>query len=134
MLRKRSVGLLPGLLRPLVNVGATAGTGAVCQLCMKLADYEEIVESNAFSAKVLVRHHGAEELATFHFETREEDHELRERELARALAGHPWFRPETMSRAEETFAADTPDYDTPEATRKVFSGGLILGSDGRPLQ
>jgi hypothetical protein len=84
-LRRIRVGLLDSLTKPFVRYN-----GAFCHLCNRPADSEEIVERSGPSAiKVLVRHHGAEELATFELGTVEWD----ESDVARAMRGHLWFAP-----------------------------------------
>jgi hypothetical protein len=66
--------------------------GAVCMTCGKLVDEEIIVEGYAGESetcKVLVRHHGAEELRTFDMGSRNWDHE----DLASLMQRTNWFDP-----------------------------------------
>jgi hypothetical protein len=113
-LRRRSVGLLEGLVRPRVNLG---GIGPICQLCGRVLDSEEIVESWATGVRVLARHHGAEELAEFELGTTEHD----ESDLRRAMEGHPWFAPEVVAQRELVRAADAPELPDDEAASKIIS-------------
>lgn len=68
-------------------------TGPVCDICQDVVDYEELVEGEPGWgkpwAKVLVRHHGAEELRTFDFGSVEWDHE----DLKRYMQRVRWFEP-----------------------------------------
>lgn len=66
--------------------------GAVCMTCGKLVDEEIIVEGYAGESetcKVLVRHHGQEELRTFDMGSRNWDHE----DLASLVQRTNWFDP-----------------------------------------
>jgi hypothetical protein len=79
----------------------TAGSvrGPVCMLCGRLVDSEELVEGYAVdlvrgipgspTAKVLVRHHGAEELRTFDMGSTNWD----EQDLASMMRRTNWFDP-----------------------------------------
>lgn len=95
-LRKLLRGLVPALRAPVVMNYSKAMR---CDLCGVDVDSEEVVEYLAgptgakIGAKVLVKHHGAEELASFDLGTEHWDHE----DLARATRGHRWFAPETKS-------------------------------------
>lgn len=45
----------------------TGSLAPMCHTCLRDVDYEELVEAGPRYAKVLVRHHGSEELHTFEF-------------------------------------------------------------------
>ncbi|MGL4444250.1 MAG: hypothetical protein ACRCU1_11530 [Alsobacter sp.] len=71
---------------------AGSSRGAVCLTCGKLVDHEEIVEGypgESPTCKVLVRHHGAEELRTFDMGSTNWDHQ----DLASMMARTNWFNP-----------------------------------------
>lgn len=82
-------------------IAPTAGSvrGPVCMLCGRLVDSEELVEGYAVdlvrglpgseTAKVLVRHHGSEELRTFHMGSTNWD----EQDLASMMRRTNWFDP-----------------------------------------
>ena len=125
-LQRRKLGLIEALRLPIINLGATQGVSPICQLCGRIVDEEEMVETWPTGARVLVKHHGAEELVSFEFGTREWDCD----DLARAMRGHPWFKPETMAMNETKFAAQCPDYE-PTPDGKIFGG--IIGPDGNVL-
>jgi hypothetical protein len=66
--------------------------GPVCMLCGKLVDSEEIVEGypgESTWCRVLVKHHGAEELRTFHMKSSNWD----EQDLASMMRRTNWFDP-----------------------------------------
>jgi hypothetical protein len=66
--------------------------GAVCLTCGKLVDEEAIVEGypgESVTCKVLVKHHGAEELRTFDMGSKNWD----EQDLASMMARTNWFDP-----------------------------------------
>lgn len=66
--------------------------GAVCLTCGKLVDHEEIVEGypgESETCRVLVRHHGAEELRTFDMGSRNWDYT----DLASMMARTNWLSP-----------------------------------------
>ena len=86
-LRRINVPLLGGLLaRPVRN----RSKALRCALCGEDVDYEAVVERMPTAARVLVRHHGAEELATFELGTREWD----ETDLQRMCVRNRWFDPQ----------------------------------------
>jgi len=89
-LRRRAVGLLEGRRRRVLALRP------LCDLCGKYLDGEELVESWPTGARVLGRHHGAEELASFELGTRGWD----ERDLSSAMRAHRWFQPETRAETE----------------------------------
>lgn len=76
-------------------------TGPVCDICQMVVDYEELVEGEPGwgkpFCKVLVKHHGAEELATFDFGSVEWDH----KDLAKYMQRRRWFEPKEDGSAEE---------------------------------
>lgn len=66
--------------------------GPVCMLCGKLVDSEEIVEGypgESTTCRVLVKHHGAEELRTFNMGSSNWD----EQDLASMMRRTNWFDP-----------------------------------------
>lgn len=66
--------------------------GPVCMTCGRLVDSERLVEGypgETVYAKVLVKHHGAEELRTFHMGSSNWD----ERDLASMMRRTNWFDP-----------------------------------------
>ena len=72
----------------------TAGSvrGPVCMLCGRLVDSEEIVEGypgESTTCRVLVKHHGAEELRTFQMGSSNWD----EQDLASMMRRTNWFDP-----------------------------------------
>lgn len=82
---KSADGILEGLLAPVTSSGE-----AFCDLCGgKLTDYEELVEVGPTWCKVLVRHHGQEQVHRFDFESVEWD----ERDLRSRMRGRRWFQP-----------------------------------------
>lgn len=71
---------------------AGSARGAVCLTCGKLVDEEGIVEGypgESTTCKVLVRHHGAEELRTFDMGSTNWD----EADLASYMSRTNWFDP-----------------------------------------
>jgi hypothetical protein len=86
-MRRVSYGLLESLVLPVTDAWPT------CDLCTLPLDKIELVErAGPTAARVLGKHHGAEELATFELGTREWEPD----DLQRAVRGHRWFRPETV--------------------------------------
>jgi hypothetical protein len=66
--------------------------GPVCMTCGRIVDSEELVEGYpgvSTIAKVLVKHHGAEELGTFDMGSSNWD----ERDLASMMRRRNWFDP-----------------------------------------
>ena len=103
----------------------TAGSarGAVCLTCGKLVDEEAIVEGypgESATCKVLVRHHGAEELRTFDMGTRAWDHE----DLASMMQRTNWFDPRSHDGmglgVKMPFVGEHDDRE--EGEFKAFSG------------
>ncbi len=86
---KRHVGMLEALRKP-----PTLGWFPECATCNRYVDSVNIVEMHKTTAKVLARHHGAEELATFELGTEDYD----EDDITRALRGHRWFDPTTPEK------------------------------------
>ncbi len=88
-LRKRVLTMMQGLRLPVVGQRTKA---MMCDLCGRDVDSEEVVEyAGKTAVRVLVKHHGAEELATFDLGTEHWD----DGDLSRAMRGHRWFQPET---------------------------------------
>lgn len=89
MALRRSLGALENLVQ-----APYAGSvrGAVCLTCGRLVDSEEIVEGypgESVTCKVLVKHHGAEELRTFDMGSKDWDHT----DLASYMQRTNWFDP-----------------------------------------
>lgn len=87
-LRKVKTGLLSALRAPIV-MPAAGFIAPVCDLCQKPLDSEEMVETWRTGARVLGKHHGQEELASFELGTEQWEPE----DLSRAMRGHKWFAP-----------------------------------------
>jgi hypothetical protein len=86
---RRRVGLLEALRRP-----ATDGYAPICMTCGRYLDSYEIVEDSGDVVRVLGRHHGDEELASFDLGTRSHaTWDDRVEDLARSMRGHGWFDP-----------------------------------------
>lgn len=86
---RRSLATLDNLV---VAPYAGSARGAVCLTCGRLVDEEALVEGypgESVTCKVLVRHHGAEELRTFNMGSTNWD----ERDLASMMARTNWFDP-----------------------------------------
>jgi len=91
--------------------------GPVCDICNQVVDSEQIVEgypgwcepihggltheADSETCKVLVRHHGAEELHTFDFESRNWSAE----DLRRRMQQRRWFSPLEGGAVERPFSA-----------------------------
>lgn len=89
MTLRRSLATLGNLV---VAPYAGSARGAVCLTCGKLVDEEAIVDGypgESVTCKVLVRHHGAEELRTFDMGSANWDHT----DLASMMARTNWFDP-----------------------------------------
>lgn len=100
--------------------------GPVCMTCGRLVDREELVEGEPGKttfAKVLVKHHGAEELRTFDMGSIEWD----SYELKSHMMRANWFDPRGDIGAGVKVAASEDD---PEPS-KVFS---LLGANGKALK
>lgn len=120
---RTSTSLLQRVLAPVVQ----GAQGPVCMTCGRYVDSEQLVEGEPGRdtfCKVLVRHHGAEELRTFEMSSVEWD----AYELKSHMMRANWFDPhghESTGLGVKVVATD----DEPEPT-KVFS---LLGSNGKPL-
>lgn len=105
-----------------------APSGPVCMTCGRLVDSELLVEGEpgrTTFAKVLVKHHGAEELRTFDMGSVEWD----SYELKSHMMRANWFSP--FGHEDTALGVKIiPRFDDPEPS-KVFS---ILGGNGRPIQ
>lgn len=102
-----------------------AAHGPVCMTCGRIVDSEELVEGEPGKttfAKVLVKHHGAEELRTFGMGSVEWD----AYELKSHMQRANWFDPGGDAGLGQKI---TPSYDDPEPA-KVYS---LLGANGKPL-
>ena len=88
MLRRKSVSYLSQLMaRPTFDM-----LGPICMTCGREVDREEMVEGEPGRtefAKVLVEHHGSQELYHFDFGSREWDHD----DLKRAMRTRRFFDP-----------------------------------------
>lgn len=106
---RRSVLTLPRYMRAPVKWDIY---GAVCDLCNAVVDSEGLVEgypgaenglgmvyepAGSDFCKVLVKHHGAEELRTIHFGSRE----WGPTDLRKAMQRVRWFSPEDGGHAED---------------------------------
>ncbi len=79
--------------------------GATCLTCLRLVDYEELVEGypgETPTCKVLVRCHGAEELRTFDMGSTNWDG----RDLKRFMQSAEWFDPTQHNEAPVGKPAD----------------------------
>lgn len=105
-LRRSARGYLENLLRPIApTVDRYGEVGTLCMTCGRRVDYEEMVEGlpgRDTYCRVLVRHHGAEEMRTFSFDSVEWD----DRDLKRAMQAATWFAP--TSDAVESPHAQVP--------------------------
>lgn len=122
-LKRSHVTLAQRILAPAVK----GPQGPVCMTCGRLVDSEELVEGEPGKttyARVLVKHHGAEELRTFDMGSIEWDGYELKSHMMRAN----WFDPRGDAGLGVKVHARTDD---PEPQR-VHS--YILGADGRPLQ
>lgn len=73
----------------------TGSHAPMCHTCLRDVDYEELVEAGHNYAKVLVRHHGAEELHTFEFGRRMNwNTDEAVDELSSRMRRRQWFSPE----------------------------------------
>ena len=91
-LYKHNVGLLAGLIKPVVHAHAP-----LCTTCGRYLDGEAIVEGypgQTTFCKVLGKHHGAEELVTFDMGSVEWSFE----ELQKQMRGHLWFDPTLVEK------------------------------------
>lgn len=89
MALRRSLATLGNLV---IAPYAGSSRGAVCLTCGRLVDEEGLVEGypgESETAKVLVRHHGAEELRTFDMGSKNWDCD----DLASMMARTNWFDP-----------------------------------------
>lgn len=122
LIRSRT-SLLQRILAPSIQ----SPLGPVCMTCGRLVDSEALVEGEPGKttyAKVLVKHHGAEELRTFEMASVEWD----SYELASHMRRANWFDP--RSHEGSGLGVKIVPTDDDQATSKVFS---ILGANGKPL-
>jgi hypothetical protein len=96
--------------------------GPVCMTCGRLVDKEELVEGYpgvTTFAKVLVKHHGAEELGTFDMGSTNWD----ERDLASMMRRRNWFDPTRHEGLGLGKRIDNPgDWDEGDAPKIITSG------------
>ena len=121
MALRRSLATLGNLV---VAPYAGSSRGAVCLTCGKLVDEETIVEGypgESVTCKVLVRHHGAEELRTFDMGSSNWD----ERDLASMMARTNWFDPNSLEGLGLGIKMTRPGEhdDKADGEFKVFVGG-----------
>jgi hypothetical protein len=96
--------------------------GPVCMTCGRVVDSEELVEGypgQTTYAKMLVKHHGAEELGEFDMGSKDWD----ERDLGPMMRRRNWFDPtryEGLGLGTEI--RDAREYDDTDEV-KVFSDG-----------
>lgn len=93
-LRRSTLGLNTLIVAPHVQ----AALGPVCLTCGRVVDSEELVEGypgESTHAKVLVKHHGAEELRTFEMGSTNWD----ERDLGSMMRRTNWFDPNSYEDA-----------------------------------
>lgn len=123
-LTRSHVSLGQRILAPAVK----SARGCVCMTCGRIVDSESLVEGEAGRttfAKVLVKHHGAEELRTFDMGSVEWDGYELQSHMMRAN----WFDPH--GDAGLGVKVNVGQWDEDEPSGKVFS---ILGGDGKPLK
>lgn len=121
-LLRTSTSLLQRVLAPAVQSAA----GPVCMTCGRIVDGEALVEGEPGKttfAKVLVKHHGAEELRTFDMGSIEWD----SYELKSHMMRANWFDPRGDAGLGVKIAVDHTA--EPEAER-VYS---VLGANGKPV-
>jgi hypothetical protein len=121
---RTSVSLGQRIIAPNVK----SASGCVCMTCGRIVDSEQLVEGEPGKttyAKVLVKHHGAEELRTFGMDSVEWD----SYELASHMRRANWFDP--RGDAGLGVRIEIPAYQEEEASGKAFS---ILGSNGKPIK
>jgi hypothetical protein len=122
-LRRTSTSLLQRILAPAVQSAA----GPVCMTCGRIVDSEALVEGEPGKttyAKVLVKHHGAEELRTFDMASVEWD----SYELKSHMMRANWFSPHGHDDAGLGKKVVVDHTAEPEAER-VYS---VLGANGKP--
>lgn len=97
--------------------------GCVCLTCGRLVDEESLVEGypgESATCKVLVKHHGAEELRTFHMGSTNWD----ERDLASMMRRTNWFDPTAHEGLGTNVRVIPSDgYVDPEPTKIIIDGG-----------
>ena len=121
MALRRSLATLDNLV---VAPIAGSARGAVCLLCGKLVDEEAIVEGypgESVTCKVLVRHHGAEELRTFNMGSSN----WNEQDLASLMMRTNWFDPHSLEGLGLGIKMARPGEhdDKADGEFKVFVGG-----------
>lgn len=124
---KSHTSLEQRILSPAVQ----ASSGPVCMTCGRIVDSEALVDGmpgrDTF-AKVLVKHHGAEELRTFDMGSVEWD----SYELKSHMMRANWFDP----RSHEGIGLGVkvvPNLDEDPAAKPIRSLATVLGPNGKPL-
>ncbi len=115
---KSTAGLVT-LLGPDVQ----SAQGPVCMTCGRLVTEEQLVEGYpgvSTFAKILVRHHGAEELRTFEMGSSNWD----EKDLSQMMRGTNWFDPTREAGLGQNVKITPSDaWVDPEPTRIISDGG-----------
>lgn len=119
----RSLATLDDLVRAPI---AGSSRGAVCLTCYKLVDEEAIVEGypgESTTCRVLVRHHGAEELRTFDMGSTNWGPD----DLASYMSRTNWFDPTTHEGLGLGVKVTRPgDHDDKaDGEFQVFVGGAL---------
>ena len=124
-LHRTNVSLAQRIMAPAVR----GAMGAICMTCGRRIDSELLVEGEPGKttfAKVLAKHHGAEELRTFDMGSVEwDDYELKSH-MMRAN----WFSPHGEGDAGLGVKVNVPMDADDEPSGKAFS---ILGVNGKPI-
>ncbi len=96
--------------------------GPVCMTCGRLVDSEEMIEGypgESTHAKILVKHHGAEELRTFDMGSTNWDHT----DLASMMRRTSWFDPTRLEGLGLGREIENPgDCDGGEPTKIITTG------------
>lgn len=116
---KSQVGLDNLVLAPHVQ----SARGAVCLTCGRLVDEESLVEGypgETTFAKVLVRHHGAEELRTFQMGSTNWDAQ----DLGSMMRRTNWFDPRSHEGTGMGQRVINPgDHDETDSPKIIVGGG-----------
>ncbi len=98
-----------------------APLGPVCLLCGRVVDSEELVEGypgQTTHARVLVKHHGAEELGSFDMGSTNWD----EQDLASMMRRRNWFSPFEQAGLGRGILIKNPgEHDDVDTPNRVFS-------------
>lgn len=116
-LRRTHVSLLQNILAP----RSISVAGPVCMTCGRVVDSEQLVDGEpgrTTFAKVLVKHHGQEELRTFDFGSVEWDSDMLKSHMSRGN----WFDPRGEGDAGLGVKIQ-PDYVSDPETKRIWSDG-----------